>query len=94
MTLRGVLLLASESCAARVDRLSMIGSKVEAMKRIARETDTLGGCSFPMMMLPNMKDWQRAGLVTLEKKTARDEYPNVAKITDQGRALAKKSMSR
>lgn len=71
----------------------MLGSKVEAMKRITRETDALGGCSFPLMMLPNMKDWQRDGLVTLDKKNGRDEYPNVAKITDKGRALAKKAMA-
>ena len=71
----------------------MLGSKMEAMKRIARETDSRGGCFFPTMMLENMKNWQRDGLVTLEKQLGTDTYPNIAKITDKGRALAKKAMS-
>lgn len=70
----------------------MFGSKVQAMAKIERYTDAFGGISFPMFMLPNMKEWQGEGLVTLEKETARDEYPNIAKITDKGRALAKKVM--
>jgi hypothetical protein len=45
-------------------------------------------------MLQNMRAWERDGLVTLHKKSGHDEYPSFAKITERGRALAKKSMTR
>lgn len=65
----------------------MGGSKVEAMKRIADETDHGGGTRFPPFMRENMRYWEQEGLVTVNYRDG------IARITDKGRKLAKKSMA-
>jgi DNA-binding PadR family transcriptional regulator len=64
-------------------------SKIAAMVRIRDATDNSGGAKFPTYMMPNMRSWEREGLVELHRMTG-DLV--VARITDKGRALAKKSM--
>ena len=66
----------------------MIGSKVEVMKRIRDATDSSGGAKFPTFMLSNMRAWEREGLIELHQNTS----GAVARITEKGRALAKKAM--
>lgn len=64
-----------------------MGSKVEAMRRIAAETDRLGGAAFPIFMLENMRSWEREGLISVSGGRDRGF---VARITEAGRKLAKK----
>lgn len=64
----------------------MIGRKVEAMKRITDETDRGGGTRFPPFMRENMQQWEREGLVTVNYNDG------IARITEKGRHLGKKSM--
>ena len=68
----------------------MIGSKVAAMEKIRNATDTSGGATFPSFMLSNMKAWEREGLVELHHGNEAGKY--IARITEKGRALAKKAM--
>jgi hypothetical protein len=68
----------------------MIGSKIEAMRRIADETDRHGWSPFPRFMLPNMQKWENEGLIMLSLLPE----GNFAKITNAGRKLAKKAMAR
>ncbi len=65
------------------------GTKIQAMVRITDETDRLGGSSFPTFMYENMRGWEREGLIKIERN---DRTGSIAKITDKGRALAKKAM--
>lgn len=67
----------------------MIGSKVEAMRRITEDTDRRGASSFPQFLMKNMEQWQREGLVRLSL----EQSGNYATITDAGRKLAKSSMA-
>lgn len=67
----------------------MFGTKIQAMVRIADETDRLGGAKFPTFMYKNMQGWEREGLIKIERN---DRTGSVAKITDKGHALAKKAM--
>lgn len=68
----------------------MLGQKVEAMKKIRDATDASGGAKFPTYMMENMRRWEREGLIELHVMGADTK---VARITEKGRALAKKAMS-
>lgn len=68
----------------------MIGSKVAAMAKIRDATDASGGAKFPNFMLSNMKAWEREGLVELHLMNGPQP---IARITEKGRALAKKAMA-
>lgn len=69
----------------------MIGSKVAAMKKIADATDASGGATFPKILFPGMRGWEREGLIELHVMNNPD-LP-IARITEKGRALAKKAMA-
>jgi hypothetical protein len=69
----------------------MIGSKVEAMKKISDATDRTGGAKFPKILLPSMRGWEREGLIELH--VMNDPDSPIARITKKGRAFAKKAMA-
>lgn len=64
--------------------------KVQAMVRIRDATDASGGAKFPDFMKANMKAWEKEGLIELHHGNAAGQL--IARITDKGRALAKKAM--
>ena len=68
-----------------------MSSKIAAMVKIRDATDASGGAKFPPFMLQNMKAWEREGLIELHHGNAPGSY--IARITDKGRALAKKAMA-
>lgn len=67
----------------------MLGSKVHAMVRIARDTDVSGAASFPSFMKDNMRQWEREGLVVV---SVNQSGGFTARITEAGRKLAKKAI--
>ena len=68
-----------------------MSSKVAAMVKIRDATDASGGAKFPPFMLQNMKGWEREGLIELHHGNAPRIF--IARITEKGRALAKKAMA-
>lgn len=69
----------------------MISSKVDAMRRIRDATDDSGGAKFPNFMMSAMRAWEREGLIELHRMNG-DMI--VARITEKGRSLAKRAMTR
>lgn len=67
-----------------------MSTKIAAMVRIRDATDQSGGATFPRVILPSMKRWEREGL--LELHYGDSERP-IARITNKGRDLAKKAMT-
>ena len=68
-----------------------MSSKVAVMVKISNATDTSGGAIFPKFMLQNMKGWEREGLIEIHHGNVPGSY--IARITNKGRALAKKTMA-
>lgn len=67
-----------------------MSSKIAAMAKIREATDNSGGATFPTFMLSNMKGWEREGLIELHHGNTPGQL--IARITEKGRALAKKVM--
>jgi hypothetical protein len=55
----------------------------QALRKIRDATDASGGAKYPSFMEPNMKAWERQGLI--ERHYVGDKIPCV-RITDKGRA--------
>ncbi len=68
-----------------------MSSKVAVMVKIRDATDASGGAKFPPFMLQNMKGWEREGLIELHHGNVHGTF--IARITEKGRALAKKAIA-
>lgn len=64
-------------------KVKLTAIDLQALTRVRDATDASGGAKYPLYMEPNMKRWERQGL--LERHLVGDNVP-CARITESGRA--------